>query len=67
MRDGKCISTERRTRFLNSIFQRRSEGEENQRRGSNEGWEMYFDGKEDEVVIFSQSCEQNNGDKNRVN
>ena len=25
---------------------------------------MYFDGKEDEVVIYSQSCEQNNGDKN---
>ena len=28
---------------------------------------MYFDVKEDEVVIYSQSCEQNNGGKNRVN
>ena len=37
------------------------------RRGSNEGWEIYFDGKENEVVIYSQSCEQNNGGKNRVN
>ena len=40
--------------FLNSIFQRCSEAEENLRRGSSEGWEIYVDLKENE--IFRNLC-----------
>ena len=42
--------------FLNSIFQRCSEAEENLRRGSSERWELYVDLKENEVVFFRNLC-----------
>ena len=37
---------------MNSIFQRCSEAEENQRRGSSEGWEIYFDQKKRNELVF---------------
>ena len=42
--------------FLNSIFQRCSEAEENLRRCSSERWEIYVDLKENEVVFFRNLC-----------
>ena len=42
--------------FLNSIFQRCSEAEENLRRGSSERWEIYVDLKENEVAFFRNLC-----------